>query len=611
VIKLETKGKPLFWVNDTVGLMKNKNIRRTASGFLITALRSAKQLVRPFSAAQCVFPAWFWIMLAALAAIKLWLVGTQALTARFLPHDDVLFLNLAQNIANGEWLGAYNNVTLVKEPFYPCWIAAIFWLGIPLCFSQQLLYVCSCLMFIIAIRSLLRNVPLLLLVFYTALLFHPISYPVPNGMHRVLREGIYLSLPLMVFSFATGLLLRKDAPIKKLVIWNIGLGFSFAAFWLTREEGVILIPSLFLLVAALFFSIWVFSREKKKRMAACCISIALACAIVGAVAGINKIYYGVFTTCEHVQSDFVSAYGSLLRVKPKLFQQYLPVARETRERIYAASPAFAELRPFLEAGPGKEWAKYGPLPYAGKDISTHFIWAFNDAVALAGYYGSGDSAAKYHERLAAEVNNACDKEVLECYPGRHDSLMPIWRNEDLMPLISIFAEKAFSIMRHADIEIMFRDPSNVNDTVLNLFRDMTRDRIAPREGDPSVLNGQQRVDALKLRLLNSLLSLLRPCFFILVLLGIVSYVCQMALLVIKRKFSFSFVITTALLLAVFARIFLFSLIDVTTWPGSSSALRYQTSLYPVLAAFSLLSVVMLFLKDSDEYSISFSSFRLK
>jgi hypothetical protein len=588
--------------------MKNTKICRTASDCLIAALHSAQQLVRPFSAAQRTFPAWFWIMLAVLAAIKLWFAGAQTLSAYYAPHDDLHYLKLAQNIATGEWLGAYNNLTLVKAPFYPIWIAAMFWLGIPLCFSQQLLYVCSCLIFMIAIRPLLRNIPLLLLVFYTALLFHPISYPV-NEMNRVVREGVYLSLPLMVLSFATGLLLRKDAPIKKLVMWNIGLGFSFAAFWLTREEGVILIPSLFLLAAALFFSIWVFSREKKKRMAACCISIALACAIVGAVAGINKIYYGVFTACEQVQSDYVSAYGSLLRVKPKLFQQYLPVARETRERIYAASPAFAELRPFLEAGRGISWGNYGP--YQGKDISTHFIWAFRDAVDSAGYYGSGDSAAKYYRRLASEVNNACDKETLECYSARHDSQTPIWHNEYLMPLISTINKTSVSIMRLAYINMQFRTLSIAPIEVFYFYTDMTRDRIAPREGDSLLLIGQQRVDALKLRILNSLLSLYRSYMFILTLLGIVSYLCQMVVSVIKRKLGISFVITTSLLLAVLARIFLLSLIAVTSWPGSSQAVLYQSSLYPVLAAFSLLSVVMLFLKDSDENSISFSSFKLK
>jgi hypothetical protein len=582
--------------------------RRTAFEILKKSLRSTKQLLIPFSESQWIFPAWFWGLLGILTLIKLWLVGAQTFPAGYAPHDDMLFINIAKNIVSGQWLGDYNNLTLAKAPFYPFWIASMFWLGIPLIYSQQLLYVCSCLIFIIAIRPLLRNIPLLSLIFYTTLLFHPISYAI-GVMPRVIREGVYLSLSLLVLSFAIGLLLRKDAPIKKLVMWNIGLGFSFAAFWLTREEGVILLPSLFLLLVTLFVSIGLFSQEKIRRIKVCCISIVLAFAVIGAVAGINKIYYGIFTTCEQTQSDLTNAYGSLLRVKPKPFQRYLPVSHEKRERIYAASPSFAELRPFLEGDLGKAWGNYGP--YKGSDISTHFSWAFRDAVSLAGYYNSGDNAAKYYRRLASEVNNACDKGTLECYKTRHDSLAPIWHNEYLIPLISTSAKMAFSVMRLEYVTVQPSQLSSGSDEIIVLFKDMTRDRISPRADDHLQLIRQQRLDVLKLSLLNSLLSFFRFYMFVLVLLGIISYIWNMVLIVIKRKIGISFVIATALLLAVLARIFLLSLIHVTTWPNMYDVLLYRSSLYPLLAAFSLTSIVMVFLKDNDEYSIPFSSFRLK
>ncbi len=572
--------------------------RRTTFEILIKTVHFTKHLLIPFSESQWIFPAWFWGLLGILTLIKLWLVSAQTINAFFAPHDDLLFLRLAQHIASGGWLGEYNNLTLAKAPFYPFWIAAMFWLGIPLSYSQQLLYVCSCLIFIIAIRPLLRSIPLLFLFFYTTLLFHPISYPVME-MQRVIREGIYISLTLLVFSFAIGLLLRRDASFKTIIKWNIGLGFSFAAFLLTREEGVWLFPSLSILLFALFFSLILFSSNKFKRIMLCCIGIGITFFIIMMVASTNKLYYGVFTISEQNQSDFVSAYGSLLRVRPQRFQQYLPVSRETRERIYTVSPAFAELRPFLEGDVEKGWAKWGP--YAGKEVSTHFNWAFRDAVALAGYYRSGDSAAKYYRRLASEVNNACDKGTLECYKTRHNSLAPIWHNEYLIPLISTFEKMVFSIMRLEKFHVQFRPLSNASDEGILFFKDMTRDRIAPREGDSLLLIRQQRLDALKLRVLNSFLSFFRFYMVILVPLGIIAYVWHMILIVKKRRIGISFVITTALLLAVLARSFLLSLIEVANWPNASQALLYQSSLYPLLTAFSLIAVLMVFKKDGDEY----------
>lgn len=584
-------------------------IRKAALKLLIDLLQSAKQLFRPFLETRSIFPLWFWILLGILTLIKLWLVSAQTITAlTFAVHDDGLFMKLARNIVSGTWLGQYDNLTLAKAPFYPLWIAAMFFLGIPLCFSQQLLYICGCLVFIIAMRPLTRNIPFLSLIFYATLLFHPVSYPVIE-LQRVAREGIYLSLPLLVLSFALGLLLRKDCPGKKLIIWNIGLGLSFAAFWLTREEGVILLPSLFLLLAALVVGIVLFSPEKLKRLKICCISAALAFAGIGAVAGLNKIYYGIFTACEQTQSDLTKAYGALLRVTPLPFQRYLPVSRETRERIYAASPAFAELRPFLEGELGKNWGAYGP--YKGKDISTHFNWAFRDAVSLAGYYSSGDSAAKYYRRLAIEVNAACDGGLLECYKARHNSLAPVWHKEYLKPLISTFSEMAVAIVRLEKIQVQFRPLSAGEDKGILFFMDMTRDRIAPREGYSSLLIRQQRLDALKLRILNSFLSFFRSYLFVLALSGTLLYLCHMVLVVVKRKISAAFIIATALLLAVLARIFLLSLIDVTSWPGSSQTLLYQSSLYPLLTAFFMVAIAMCFFKDNDEHAIPFSAFRRK
>ncbi|MER2528799.1 MAG: hypothetical protein ABTR07_12795, partial [Candidatus Competibacter denitrificans] len=64
---------------------------------------------------------------------KLWLVSDQGLVAfAHAAHDDLLFVRLANYLIQLEWLGPYNNLTLIKGPFYPLWIAITFLIGIPL-----------------------------------------------------------------------------------------------------------------------------------------------------------------------------------------------------------------------------------------------------------------------------------------------------------------------------------------------------------------------------------------------------------------------------------------------------------------------------------------------
>ena len=79
-----------------------------------------------------------WWMIV-LIIIKLWLVEALDFVATYTPHDDYLFVRLAKSILNGEWLGPYDQLTLVKGPVYPLFLAVAHHTGLPLLFVQQLL----------------------------------------------------------------------------------------------------------------------------------------------------------------------------------------------------------------------------------------------------------------------------------------------------------------------------------------------------------------------------------------------------------------------------------------------------------------------------------------
>jgi hypothetical protein len=65
-----------------------------------------------------------------------------------------LFASLAASLATGNWLGPYNNRTLIKGVGYPLWIASNYLLGVPLLLAQNLLYVASRAVFVIALLPL-------------------------------------------------------------------------------------------------------------------------------------------------------------------------------------------------------------------------------------------------------------------------------------------------------------------------------------------------------------------------------------------------------------------------------------------------------------------------
>ena len=442
--------------------------------------------------------------------MRIWLISSQRLTALGgAIYDDRLFLNLGDSLQKGNWLGAYNDLTLAKGPFYPFWIAAMSKLGVSLLLSQHILYVASCLLFVIAAKPLLST-PLSIFLVFTVLIFNPMSYSQPM-MTQVLREGIYPALTLFVVSCAVGLLVRATRPATTFAPWAAGLGLSLSAFLLTREEGIWISPFLFVVVGAAALRVWSTSSGLWRSLSVVVLPLTLVVVIMGCVARMNKTRYGLFAVNELKSTDFLDAYGALLRVKHVGSDPVVPVPREVRNKIYEASPAFAELRPYLEGDLGKRWLDvventrklYEEDPefarkvraFLGKDptgiweralfgenreiMGGWFVWAFRQAVATAGYYSSGTAAASYYRRLAAEVNTACVEGRLSCL-GERSSLMPPWRNEYAPLLLKTFAWGGLSAIRFEGANV-HSDPSIGDEKSFKLFRDLTLENLSPSE----------------------------------------------------------------------------------------------------------------------------------
>jgi len=424
------------------------------------------------------FPLWVKASFLLIILFRLWLSAGQTIAANGdSGFDDRLFLTLAQNLLEGGWLGQFNHLTLIKGPFYPIWIAAVFLLGIPLLFSYQLLYAFACMVFTLAVRPFVKR-PVVLLIFFTVLLFNPMSYS-GQVMDRPFREGIYPALTMLVLGCATGLLTRRGQGLKKLLPWSICLGLSLSAFHLTREEGVWIMPSLLLIISFAAVSMWVTRHEGRVRgLLLCVLPFCVWLASIGAISEVNRRYYGVFTTVEFKSPDFLAAYGALTRVKHEKWHPMVPVPRDVRERVYKVSPALAGLRPHLEGEIGKARTA-NPCLYLSvcDDIAGGwFIWAFREAVAAAGRYESAKTATDYYRRIAAEVNGACNDGRLECGPERA-SLTPLWDNRYLRPLIGSFKKGVVSLARFEDFAAASA-PSVGPEELLEIFRDMTGGRLS-------------------------------------------------------------------------------------------------------------------------------------
>ncbi|MET0044900.1 MAG: hypothetical protein ABW100_15435 [Candidatus Thiodiazotropha sp. 6PLUC3] len=419
-------------------------------------------------------PNWFILGIVTFSLFKIWLVSAQSLYAIGpAGHDDRLFLILANNIIHGDWLGKYNELTLAKGPFYSIWIAFTYIVGLPLLLAQHLLYLIAALATLISIKPLTKH-RLLLFLLFILILFNPMSFD-SHISTRVIRAGIYPALTLFTVVTCIGIYLRRSSAIRNLLPWALASGFSFAAFWLTREEGIWLIP---LPVSLLLLTIWQSRHVEdfKQRIIIFTLPFMIPIVIVMSISAINKMYYDVYAIVEFDTKEFKDAYGALSRVKHAEWRLKIPLPVETRDRIYEISPAFAELKPYFERKGFFTSSSKKKLTIDPKEIYAHkFMWALRNAVTKAGYNLSGSSSSAYYKRLSYEINKACEEKLLNCLPER-SSMMPPWRD--------VYNERIFDAIIK---KIFYNKPLHTNqisstgsDEHLDIFKKLTLEKLSPR-----------------------------------------------------------------------------------------------------------------------------------
>lgn len=371
-------------------------------------------------------------------------------------HDDYLFVRLAISLRDGHWLGPYDNLVLAKGMFFPLFIAVSEIAGIPLPISEQILYLTVAVFAFAVLRRLTGNQAVSLVVF-GFLALNPVFWN--DSLSRVIREGVYISLSLALFLLTFVILnFTISRQLTKIALTTLAGCFA-AAYWLTREEGLWLLPSLGMMTVLSLFShlkhnrtsgqpwsnIQSFVRTTSPMLVS---SGVIAVLLVSGVATVNFFRYGVFADVEFRASGFLSAYGALSRLKSSHPQRFVVFPKEVRQQAYALSPAAAELESYFEGAGGEAWRRIGcqsvRITPCQEILSGWFVWALRDAVSSAGHYSTADRAEAFYYRLAKEINDGCDAGKVQCLAPRK-SLQPPFKTEFLVESFALLP-KALRIL---------------------------------------------------------------------------------------------------------------------------------------------------------------------
>lgn len=352
-------------------------------------------------------------------------------------YDDELMMRLSNSIMRGEWLGAYGKRTLVKECMFPVFMALIRYLGLSYSYAVITLYIFSCIIFCLAINKFIHNDKFILLL-YIVLLFNPASMDL-SSYQRIYRCSISPAQVLLIFACFFALYYevcvqtqRGRREILQKAFWGILAGISLTFFVYSREDSIWVIP--FVTVITITGIVLTISKIKVMTHYNFALNVFLLLTpiillLLGTItiSSINKYYYDVYLTNELSGSSFADCIKSIYSVKNDDEMRRITNPRTKIQKLYEVSPTLRSISGSLEQVLDN-WDLSDRNPGDGEVENGWFTWALRDAVDLAGYYSSAQSAADFYDAVAKEINEASANGLVETQATMPNALMPPWRS---------------------------------------------------------------------------------------------------------------------------------------------------------------------------------------
>ena len=397
----------------------------------------------------------FWLCVALLVCLRCALTAfQQAYTwVGGAPLDDELMFRAANAVTAGEWLGAYDYLTLSKAMFFPLWLALLHALHLPYLVAGAGLWCAACLAAALAAAPLWRGREpgrgrVCTLGLFALLAFLPSSWAAYTL--RVYRDNIFPALCLLFFAGMAGAALRAalyPAGKTRLWPWLLAAGAGLACGYLDREDaGLFLLP---FGAAATVILLVVLARARRWRAcAAQLIPYGVLAAAVLAFCGMNQSRYGVFALSDFSEGPFAAAMGAMMRVDTGSDDPLLSVPADARQKLYAAVPELEPLAYWLEEDP--QMRNDFQDPERQDYRAGSFYWAIRRAAQYEGVYDSARTAADYWQGVADAVNAACDDGTLPSRTGKRAATSQPVKLSYVAPTLAETARSVVHVLAFAD-----------------------------------------------------------------------------------------------------------------------------------------------------------------
>ena len=340
-------------------------------------------------------------------------------------HDDELQVSLANNINQGLWLGPYEQLThriFAKGPGYPIFLAITSrfpWS--PVVSVHVLLLFGAVLTLVMLVRLGMKEA--LFLPAFALIAFCPVWFG--DQMSRIYRDGLLAALTFLAIAlllkFISEFVTSQNRTNKKLTLYKSivpsGLMFGFVlSFWYITKPSL---QPIYFAVITLAIPLLIRYRNVK---AIVILSVFFICSVIGFlpitkyVESKNQNHYGVSQIENFYSGSFSQTLSLMTVIEPISTRRYVAISKYMRQNMYAASPTFQRLKPWLEANPGEGWRAQpcnSPLKICDESAS-HFQWELRDAAELAGLANSAVEFESTFKKIFTELTSACNSGQLRC-----------------------------------------------------------------------------------------------------------------------------------------------------------------------------------------------------
>lgn len=354
------------------------------------------------------------------------------------PHDDLLGIQLARNLLNGDWLGAWDNRTLLKPPGYSYFLFACHFLPIEPQVVLHIIYLCSAAYFIWIIKRVFPvnsgSISILRLTFML-MAFNPMFFSGDfSRIYRMSLNVVLVHFTILVF-LHFWLILSGNSRFERLhpkfllnkrrnieIYFSLLIGLLYSGLVLTRSEAVwILYPAL---IAFCIFAAhgWLKSKGQnrwKHLSKLLLISIVTFIGYSIPVEGtkqLNAKYYNAPILENYYSGQFARAFTLWTGVQgSNPNSTFVPINASQREIVYRVSSTARYLEKSLETPPNTGWKIFN-CQQSGICDETGPWFPFELRDAATQVFGI-NSEAKFQQvfrQIADDIEAACNTRVIKC-----------------------------------------------------------------------------------------------------------------------------------------------------------------------------------------------------